>query len=89
MVHIVTALVVEVSGRKKINLNREIIKDCFQLGMADRPWLKKAVHLVTRKTRPRNKFKMLDSEFHVDSDWIEFEDGQVTAGQGTSKRRGS
>lgn len=40
--------------------------------MADRQWLKKIVHWATRKTSPRNKFKMLDREFTVSPEWLEF-----------------
>lgn len=82
-VHILTALLVEVSlvecrcRRRGEDINQSVF--AFQFGMADRVWLKRVVHWATRKTSPRNKFKMLDKEFRVDPEWIDFE---------TSKRHG-
>lgn len=40
--------------------------------MAERTWLKRVVHVLTRKTMPRNKFKTMDKEFRVHPEWIEF-----------------
>lgn len=46
----------------------------FQLGVADRAWLKTCVHWISRKTRPRNKFKLLEQQLRFDPEWIDFGD---------------
>lgn len=43
--------------------------------IAERLWFKRLIHFLTRKSKPKNKFKIIEKELEFNGNWLEIVNG--------------